>query len=272
MKELDVNSAIAGEIMTPYVIMLDINATFRKVIETLYANNISAIYIHNTLNNNYYIISQTEIINYLNSGGMFQNELPKISVSEIMKGPIEMLDINTPVDKIIRFMTEHNYKRVLITKNGKPSGVISTRDIMIWNNTYFKPAKPQVLLFMDNASSNFIAKHIFKQNIDGDIPKDLIDIYGGALSSISIITNQIMKKSGNIRYLMKEKLSILLEPYKKITGVLICDYNSIDLRRKLQKATIDFFKLYLVSFKPTEKKEGIHHSYDISPIIPIFES
>lgn len=273
MKELVVSSAIAGEIMTPYVIMLKTDSTFQDVINTLHKNNITAVFIYDDAKDEYFIISQTDIINYLKKGGMFQQNLSKISVSEIMHGPIEMLDFETPIDNLIRFMTKRRYKRVLISKEGKAVGVVSTRDIMMWNNTYFKEAKPQILLFMDNITSNFIAKHIFEKNVDEDeIQRELIDLYGGALSTISIMTDEIMKKSGKLSQLMKEKRSILFQPYLNITGILISDYNSIELRHKLRKVTNKFCEEFAnVIDKAAQERCGIHVTFDISSMISIFK-
>ncbi len=271
--EIDSDAVVAGEIMTPHVIMLEKNeATFKDVINSLHKNKISAIFIHDTLKNDYYIISQTDIVNFLENGGMHEQNIAKISVTEIMQGPIEMLDIETPVDLIIRFMNEYVYKRVLISKNGKAIGVVSTRNIMKWNDTYFRPAKPQILLMMDNLTSNFIARHIFECNINDDVQRELIDLYGGALKAISIITNQIIKESGEIRHLVKDKRSILFEPCKNITGILICDYNSIELRHKLKKATKEFYRVHSVIFQTAKRNNrGVHKRCDISSIIPIFK-
>jgi predicted transcriptional regulator len=149
MNENEVGSAVAKEIMTPYVIMLNIHAQFKDVIHTLDDKKITAIFIHDRKKDEYYIISQKDIIQFLNSGGLNREDLANTRVTEIMKGPIETVDSETSVDKIIRFMTENNYKRVLISKEGKACGVISTRDIMKWNDTYlFKLAKPQIRLFI----------------------------------------------------------------------------------------------------------------------------
>jgi CBS domain-containing protein len=273
MKEGDVISASAEEIMTPFVIMLEIDATFKDVIKILIENNISAVFIHEVGKEEYYIISQTDIVNYLNDYGISQKNLADIPVSKFMQGPIDMLEAQTPVDKMIRFMTKHKYKRVLIEKEGKPVGVVSTRDIMIWNNTYFKAAKPQILLYMDNVTGIFIAKHFFKSNIsDKIIREDLIDLYGGALKSISIITDEVIKESGNIRHLIKDKRSILFEPYQDITGILVCDYNSIELRRELRKATKKFAEIHSkVIQRAIEKKDGVNIMLDIRSVIPIFE-
>lgn len=272
MEEYNENSAVAGEIMTPHVIMLDTNSTFKDVIKSLDENDISAVFIEDTSKDEYFIITKTDIINFLNDRGMGEHNLANISVKKIMKGPTTMLDIDTPIDSIIRFMSEHNYKRVLISKDNKPAGVVSTRDIMKWNNTYFKPAKPQILLFMDNINSTFIAKHIYEENIGDDVQQELIDIYGGAISTISAITDEVIKSSGTMRQLLKEKRSILFEPYKGITGILISDYNSIELRRKLKIATEKLYEMNsnLIDNKH-KKKMGVNVNLDINSLVPIFE-
>ncbi|MFX1572737.1 MAG: cyclic nucleotide-binding/CBS domain-containing protein [Promethearchaeota archaeon] len=273
MEESNENSAVAGEIMTPHVIMLDTNSTFKDVITSLHENDISAVFIEDPSKEEYFIVTKTDIINFLNDRGMEEHNLSDISVKEIMKGPTIMLDIETPIDTIIRFMIEHNFKRVLISKDSKPAGVVSTRDIMKWNNTYFKPAKPQILLFMDDINSTFIAKHIYQENIGDDVQQELIDIYGGAISSISAITDEVIKSSGTMRQLLKDKRSILFEPYKGITGILISDYNSIELRRKLKIATEKFYETYSNLIDDKHKKErGINVNLDINSLVPIFEN
>jgi len=272
MEESNENSAVAGEIMTPHVIMLEIDSTFKDAIKYLYENDISAVFIEDPSKDEYFIITKTDIINFLNDRGLKEHNLSDISVKEIMKGPTTMLDIDTPIDTIIRFMIEHNYKRVLISKDNKPAGVVSTRDIMKWNNTYFKPAKPQILLFMDDINSTFIARHIYQENIGDDVQQELIDIYGGAISSISAITDEVIKSSGTMRQLLKDKRSILFEPYKGITGILISDYNSIELRRKLKIATEKFYETYSNMIDEKHNKEmGVNVILDIGSLVPIFE-
>lgn len=137
MNRIDVGSAVAKEIMTPYVIELNTDACFEEVINILVKNRITAVFIRDPETNDYYILSQRDIVKFLNNGGFSRRKLPQTSVKEIMKGPIEKVDAETPVDKVIRFMTEHDYKRVLISDNGEATGVISTKDIMKWNDTYF---------------------------------------------------------------------------------------------------------------------------------------
>ena len=100
---------------------------------------------------------------------------------------------------------------------------------------------------------------------------NLIDIYGGALTSISIITNHIIKQSGTMRQLLKDRRSILFEQYKGITGILISDYNSIELKHKLQIATNKFYQQHAEIIDRCQKQQcGISIELDIRLIIPIF--
>lgn len=272
MENLDIDSASAGEIMTPHVIMLESTASFRKAIELLYEKDISAVFIEDPDDKNYYILSHNSIINYLAKNKLDHREMEDIFVKEIMEGPIYPIDINNTVDQIIWFMMRHNYKRVLVVDDGEPTGVISTRDIMKWNDTYFKPAKPQVLLIMDNNSGNFVARHIFEENIEDEFESNLIDLYGGAIQSVSFITDEIMAHSGPIVHLEKNNRSVLFEPYYEITGVLICDYNSIRLRRKLIEATHEFYKIYKDIIKLEKNSNGICRFLDIQPVLNIFNA
>ena len=272
MEDFNGSSATVGEIMTPYVIMLKRDAKFKELVDKLQKHNISAVFIEDTVKNEYFIVTKTDVINFLNSGGMNEQNLAEVPVKKLVQGPTELIDIDKPIDTVIRFMIEHGFKRVLIGKDNKPVGVVSTKDIMLWNNTYFKPSKPQILLIMDNINSIFIAKHIFKENLDDYVHNGLIDVYGGALTSISALTDKVIKPSGPMRQLLKDKRSILFEPYKGITGVLISDYNSIDLRRKLKIATKKFYELHskIINSKHNKQK-GINKILNIEPVVPIFE-
>ncbi|MFX0057981.1 MAG: cyclic nucleotide-binding/CBS domain-containing protein [Candidatus Hodarchaeota archaeon] len=272
MADINESSATVGEIMTPYVIMLKRDAKFKELVDRLQKHNISAVFIEDTTKEEYFIVTKTDVINFLNSGGVNEQKLAEVPVEKLMQGPIDLIDVDMPIDTVIRFMIEHGYKRVLIGKDNKPVGVVSTKDIMLWNNTYFKPSKPQILLIMDNLNSIFIAKHIFKENLEDDVHNGLMDAYGGALTSISAITDEVIKQSGSMRQLLKDKRSILFEPYKGITGVLISDYNSIDLRRKLKIATKKFYELHSkrIDSRHSEEK-GINKILNIEPVVPIFK-
>lgn len=257
--------------MTPHVIMVDTNALLKDVVALIYENDISAVFIAERNKGQYYIVSQADIVRFLYKKGLNQGNLADVSVTDVMRGPVETINEEETVDNVIRFMTERKYKRVLIESKGKPAGVISTRDVMMWNNTYFRKAKPQIILFMDNYNSTIISRHVFRENLNDKIDRDLIDIYGGALTTISMMTNEVIKRSGKMRNIQKDKRSILLETYKGITGILICDYNSIELRKKLRDATYQFYQEHKrVIDSSHANNQAIFSTLKIDNIIPIF--
>ncbi|TFF97027.1 MAG: hypothetical protein EU547_05505 [Promethearchaeota archaeon] len=70
---------------------------------------------------------------------------------------------------------------------------------------------------------------------------------------------------------MKDKRAVLFEPRDQVTGILICDFNSVDLRRKLIAATDLFCKIYEDLINQAIKyKRGISQICDISKIISVF--
>ncbi len=245
--------ALARDVMNPKVYELPSSALFKDLLEIMYLKNVSSIFIHDMNSSNYYIITDKIVVAFLreqhkNSGfsDLGYSDVYNVPVSYIMTGPVELVNLDTPIDTLIHFMHEKGYARVLISESesGKAVGVVSTMDILMWNNAYFQPSKPIALLIMDNQSSIILGNHIFKENIDEELNSTLMEIYGGALASISAITEEILKKSGEMRVLQKENFTVLLEHREKITGILICDNNSIELRRRLHLFTNKFCKKF----------------------------
>ncbi len=262
----------ARDLMTRYVLMLPSSAHFGDLIELMYKNKVSAIVINNPETQSYYIVSHTDVITFLhNSRRKQSNEIIETPLKKIMKSPVQIVNQNISIDKAIRLMNDRGHKRLVLGKNGIPTGIISTRDILMWNNRFFKAGKPIMLLVLDNETSILIAKHKFKENLTREINDDLVEIYGGALSSINTITNEVIHADGKMRILQKDNYSVLFEPRDKITGILVATHNNIELRRRLF-AFVDSFsethKLLLDSDKyDTTPKEEI----DISEWIPLFE-
>ncbi len=314
-EDYDTESVIARDIMTPYVYMMPSTSTLEEVIKFLHDKDISAVFIYKedqaprknpdctpdmSSNKNpdkvpehvsnkainkgspkeFFIISQTDIVRFLATGGIKESMIDMVPASRIMKGPIQMLDQTTPVDLVIRFMADNNYKRALIKNDHKAVGVISTRDILIWNDVYFKPAKAYALLFIKNHSGVLIGKKIFKDTLEQekeDLDMNLIDLYGGALHSITQMTNEVMKKKGHIKTLARKNATILLEPREYITAILICDNNSIEMRTKLVHALEEFQEKYKNLLQPYCDSEGrvqepkVSYELDIDDICSGFE-
>jgi predicted transcriptional regulator len=262
----------AKDIMTERIYMVPSSATFEDLVSIMSDKRVSAVIVIDGKAGEkprYYIITHTDIIDFLiKQKGC--GDIYEVTLKEIMKGPIDIIDEDTSLDVLIRYMTDHGYKRVLVGKNGEPTGIVSTQDILAWNNQYFKLSKPAILMVMDNETSIILAKHIFKENFTKELNNELFEVYGGALSTISAITEELFNQSGQLRVLEKDNYVILFDPRKIITGMLICSHNSIELRRLLSIFMNRFeekFKkmLYSVNFRSLGKSE-----VDISSLVDIF--
>ncbi|MCP4762690.1 MAG: CBS domain-containing protein [archaeon] len=237
--------------------ILPSSAKLGDLLRVMHINHLSAVIITDGEPIQYYIITHSDIIAFLYNINLHQKvrvreegvstrdhkKLPNINdipLSSIMHGPIGIFDEDLSIDIIIREMANRGYKRLLVGKKGQPSGIINVEDILAWNNLYFKSSKPIMLIILDNESSIIIGKHIFQENVKEDTKSDLIELFGGALQSISAITEEIFTQSGEMRILRKDNYTILFEPRDKVTGIMICDNNSIQLRSRLHIFTSNF--------------------------------
>ena len=179
-------------------------------------------------------------------------DLNNVKISEIMTGPIHLVEETTPMDQVINYMFTHGFKRVIIGRKGIPVGVVSNSDVILWNNLYFKPAKPLVFAIMDNESGILVGTHIFTENIKS-VNKELLDMIGGALKSISFMLEETLSQAGHLREVQKDTYVIIFEPREYCTGILICDRKSINFRHKLHEITNLFCEKYQDRFIPTSR-------------------
>ncbi len=261
----------ARDLMTRYVLMLPSTAVFGELVDLMYKNKVSAIVINNPETQSYFIISHTDVIEFLQKRRNNTQDLFTVPLKTIMKSPVQIIDQNISIDKAIRLMNERGHKRLVLGKNGIPTGIISTRDILLWNNRFFKPGKPIMLLVLDNESSILIAKHKFKENLTREINDDLVEIYGGALASINTITNEVIHADGKMRIIQKDKFSVLFEPREKITGILVTTHNNIELRRRLYAFVESFSEHHKNRFDSENYSQIPKVEIDISKWIPQFK-
>ena len=270
-----VDQPIAKEIMTKHVIALPKTASLQELINTMALKSISCVIIHNPNEKDYYIVSHTDILLYLSEHGLNAPNITNIPVSKIMKGPIELIDENCTMDEIIRIMTEKGYKRLIIGNRAEGAkGIVSTRDILGWNNQYFpSDAKPLIALVIEPNSSIVIAKHYFNDYIQkANINMGLVELYGGALKAISAMTDEVLNEETKMRRLVKDKYTIIFEPRELFLGILICDRNSLFLRRRLAQFC-DFFQLhYEKELKDDKMKKGIIQEFDITWFVNIIRN
>ncbi len=261
----------ARDIMTPRIYMLRPNQTFAELIELMDEKLISAVVIHDDTMNDYNIISHSDIIRFMHKHQCKFEDLSKEPLHQMMTGPMGSVDIEASVDDIIRYMNDSGFKRVLVKENGKAVGIISMKDIIKWSSDYFQKANPLVVMIMENKSGVCLAKYICSTVDLNRLNKDLIEIFGSAINSISCITEEVFKETGNLRIVRKDKYTILFEPHEAITGILICDNNSIDLRRKLHAITDLFLLKYQNMLNSKQFKEGYYEEINITDICELID-
>jgi CBS domain-containing protein len=251
--------------------MLPSTADFGDLVELMFKNQVSAVVINNPEKQKYYIISHTDVIEFLHNSKESPQTIFNSPLSAIMKSPVEIIDQNTSIDIAIRLMNERGHKRLVLGKHGIPTGIISTRDILLWNNRFFKQGNPIMLLVLDNDTSIVIAKHKFMDNLTREINDDLVEIYGGALASINNITNEVINATGKMRVLQKDCYSVLFEPRHKITGILVATQNNIELRRRLFSFVESFSEHFETLLKSDKYDHRPKEEFDISNWIQLFE-
>jgi hypothetical protein len=70
-----------------------------------------------------------------------------------------------------------------------------------------------------------------------------------------------------LKWIFREEIPIKI---LNITGVLICDYNSIELRRKLVNFVKDYYQIYKEIIQKPYHANGVVRMLDIEPVIDIF--
>ena len=252
----DVEQPLAKDIMTPGVYQINSEASLIDALTMIYERTISGLLVSDRNKNQFFIITHKDIIAFLYHKREQPINLKEYKVNMLMEGPVEFIDPELPLDLLIRYILTYGYRRVFVGRDNIPMGVVSMTDILQWNALYFKPAKPLVFMILNNISGVILGKFIFKENIPRELDAELIDLVGGAFSSISNIIEEVMSGSGRIRELEKENYKILFEQREFITGILFADNKSLELRHRLHLATNAFCERFF------EDIERIKHRKD----------
>ncbi len=105
MSSNPVSMPSARDLMTRYVLMLPNTAHFGDLVELMYKNKVSAVVINNPDAQSYYIISHTDVIEFLHKFKHNPDELYKIPLKKVMKTPVEIIDQNISIDIAIHFQS-----------------------------------------------------------------------------------------------------------------------------------------------------------------------
>lgn len=260
---------IAADIAHVGVYILEKSDSLFDVIDLMNGKNISAVIIEDISDlSKYYIITHRDIIRFFSQQPhLFENPtsdhirtgwLNHVRAKDLMRGPIKIVNKKTPIDEIVHIMNRRGYKRVIVgNEKEQPIGVISTKDIIAWTKDILPKGLPIMLCVMENTTGLIIARYVFRD----DIAEEYLDLFGGIITAIEGITDEIMKNSGDLRFIEKDFYDIMLEQTEDITVILVCDESSIELRIELQVFTNRFIKLYYEELQ-LRKKSGFISSID----------
>jgi predicted transcriptional regulator len=259
---------VASDVMSIGVIMVNKNQPLMMVLELMDTKKISSVVIEDPEDlSKYYIISHSDIISFLLKNAHNPGIL-NVQCSEVMRGPIEVIPLDTPLDEIVSIMFNSGSKRLIVgNENQQPIGFISTRDILSWNNEIFRSGKPILIAVMDNETGIILTQYFFQQTFS----QDMLELFGGSITAISAITSEVLQKSGNLRIIEKDYYVILLEPRSNVTGILVADYPSIELRRKLQNFIDDFIKSFSETYTTWKRTSGPTDHFQIAQMLDSFQ-
>ncbi|WP_371802970.1 HPP family protein [Candidatus Lokiarchaeum ossiferum] len=247
------------------VYLVDKNTQLLKVLELMDKKQISAVIIEDLDDLlHYYIISHTDIVRFLVKNRSHLDYLgllvggktlmQETKAKDIMRGPIEIIQKDTPIDELIGILLKTGFKRAIVgNEKNQPIGIITTKDIIKWNSVLLPPGIPFVLSVMEMESGLVLCKHFFEQ----DITDGFLSILGGSISAVSGITSEILKHSGNVRLIEKDNYEIMLETAGQIAAFLVVDRSSITLRRKLQNFLRQFREKYAKELQRRKDSRGL---------------
>jgi predicted transcriptional regulator len=221
---------LASDLMHIGLIMVEKNESLYRVVQLMSAKKIATVVVEDSVTLKYYIIAHSDIIDFLSKNKDNTLDLNQHKAAELMH-PIDVILKDTPLDIIIQLMLTQGFKRVIVVnEKAQPLGIISQADILAWNNRFFQQGHPILLCVLENETGIILAQKFFKEDMD----EAFLDLFGGSLTAISSLTSEVLKRSGNLRVIEKDYYAIMLEPRDQVTGVLVVDHQSLDLRRKLQ--------------------------------------
>ena len=277
---------IAEDIAHKGVYLLEKSDSLLDVISVMDKKLISAVIIEDIESlGQYYIISHTQIINFLakyfkspkksqRSKSRHQhtlNSLSEIKAKELMRGPLTLIPRSTPIDEVVHFMNKMGYKRVVVgNEYNQPIGIISTKDIIRWTTDILPKGHPIMIFIQETKTGLVLASHMFRD----DVAESYIDLLGGTLSAIEKITDEVLKNSGNLRYIEKDYYDIMFEANEYITVILVCDESSIELRIKLRAFMRRFMDQYSQELELRKKTNYVREIslFKLRPLIEILET
>ena len=108
------------------VITIGPDAGVRELIALLAEHNVGALIVSGDGASVDGIVSERDVVRHLHHDGTVINNV----VSAIMTSEVETCDLKTPVDDLMKMMTERRIRHVPVLDDGRLAGIISIGDVV----------------------------------------------------------------------------------------------------------------------------------------------
>lgn len=123
--------SIARDIMSKKLITLDSTVSAFEIAKIMGKNNVSCVVLtKNEIPQG--IVTERDLLSKVI---VLNKRASELAATEIMTSPITMVSSHTPADEIARKMLDKKIRRVVVTDNNQPLGIITVTDFVKHFNT-----------------------------------------------------------------------------------------------------------------------------------------
>ena len=114
------------KVMSPHLASVDYQKDLKTVAKQMAHQNVGSLMV--TKDNEVVgIITETDIVRRVLARDV---DMTAAQVEEVMSYPVYSIDEEESLDKAHEVMGEHHIRHLLVTREGKPAGMISVRNIL----------------------------------------------------------------------------------------------------------------------------------------------
>lgn len=122
----------AGDIMTRPVVSARVSASARDIALQLLNGLYSGMPVTDDEGKLIGIVTELDLLTAIKDG----KELVRLTALDVMHKGVVSADVDTPVEQVVKTMTEKNIIRLPVTREGKLVGVVARSDVL---RTYIQP-------------------------------------------------------------------------------------------------------------------------------------
>ncbi|HHH27284.1 MAG TPA: CBS domain-containing protein [Polyangiaceae bacterium] len=125
---------VARDFMASPVVTVERRKNLPDVDRVMQAENLSALVVVDEEGSPVGVVSRSDLVQRAAAASSRQSwslSLPEeMQAEEIMTKELVTADVSTPLDQVARTMAKRRIHRVIITRDGRPEGVVATKDVM----------------------------------------------------------------------------------------------------------------------------------------------